>query len=134
MNIFIGHKFCHFVIARVRSGFLKSLWQIFLPVRVDHIVAQVLEQLDFSLRPFVKVDGFDLGDVHSKLSVYARASDAHETPESNRGPPRNFAGAIYAVFVVWSLEKLFKNFGLLIDVHFFVIINYEIILVGDKEY
>lgn len=78
-----------------------------------------MEQLDFALWPLVEVDGLDLGDVHSQLAVDARAPDAHETPESDRGPPRDLAGAIRTVLVVRSLKKLFENFGLLIDVHFF---------------
>ena len=117
MNILIREELCNFMVTRVSIWLSEWFWQILLPIRVDHVIAQILEKFDLSLWPFVKVNGFNLGNVHSKLSVNAWAPNAHKTSESNRGPSWDFAIAIYTVPVVGSLEKLFENFGLLVDVH-----------------
>ena len=57
-----------------------------LPVRVGLGVADVLEGLDVDLTPDVQRQRPHLGDVRPEVAVDARALDAHEDAEVDRGP------------------------------------------------
>jgi hypothetical protein len=69
MHIFISHECGHFLIARVLRWFSEISWKVCLPVRVNDIVAQILEKFNFTCWPFVKVHRFNFSDMHSKLSM-----------------------------------------------------------------
>lgn len=59
------------MVAGVGSWFSEARGKVLLEVRVDEVVRQILEKLDLTIWPFVKVDRFDFRYVDTKLSVNA---------------------------------------------------------------
>lgn len=71
VDILVSHKVSHLEVARIGAWLLVVTGEVLLPVGVDHVVAQMLEQIDLAIRPFVKVDRFDFSDVNTKLTMNA---------------------------------------------------------------
>ena len=58
------------MIRRVLIEPLLVLGHVLFPVKVYNIISHVLKEFYFAFRPLVEVDGLDLGDVDSNLTVY----------------------------------------------------------------
>jgi hypothetical protein len=65
VNILISHELSHLLIAGIGVRLSEPFGQVFLPVRIDNLVGEILEKFYLSWRPFVKVHRFDLGDVYT---------------------------------------------------------------------
>lgn len=84
-----------------------------LIIRVGDRITHILEEVDFAIRPLVKVDTFHLGNVHSQLSVntffvsqnlLTTASNANEDAMSDGGPSGDLAFTVSTSGVIGSLE------------------------------
>ena len=69
VHVFVRHEFRYFVVTGVWPWFAITLWQIFLTIKVDQMVAELLEHLDFSIRPPIEIDRFHFRNMNPKLSM-----------------------------------------------------------------
>mmetsp|Transcript_9896 Transcript_9896/g.13483 ORF Transcript_9896/g.13483 Transcript_9896/m.13483 type:complete len:329 (-) Transcript_9896:79-1065(-) len=108
LHVLLLQEASHFARVRVLRRLLIVRWQVCLPVSIDKVVAERLEDLDLALRPLVQIHRLDLGDVHTESAVLAGAPEADECAESDRGPSGGLAGAVSARVVRRLLQQGFE--------------------------
>ena len=75
VHILFGHKLGNFMIRRIRPRLRLAGGHVLLEVRVDDVVAELAEHLHLALGPLIEVDAFDLGNMHTQLTVHAYVSE-----------------------------------------------------------
>lgn len=77
----------------------------------------VLEEFHLPRRPFIKINRFDFGDMHSKLSVDATTSNTNKDAKVDGGPAWDLAGAVRAMLIEVCSQEFFAKSRLLINVN-----------------